>query len=148
MKLLRILAFAALSLVAALPALAIDPMDFKGDRAEEVRFQDLLRELRCLQCQNQTLADSDADIARQLRNEIFRMMNEGQSNDQIKEFLTTRYGDFVLYKPPVKRGTWLLWFGPFLILAGAAVALVIHLRKRRGSGPAPAAESAREEEDW
>ncbi|MGE4069768.1 MAG: cytochrome c-type biogenesis protein [Lysobacterales bacterium] len=137
----------AMLLVSSMGAFAIDPMPFE-DRSEEVRFQNLLRELRCLQCQNQTLADSDADIARQLREEIFRMMNEGQSDEQIKEFLTARYGDFVLYKPPVKSGTWLLWFGPFLILAGAALALVIHLRKRRGVTAAPAAGQARDEEDW
>lgn len=144
---IRRLGLALLLLLATLPALAIDPMPFQ-DRAEEVRFQNLLRELRCLQCQNQTLADSDADIARQLREEIFRMMNEGQSDEQIKDFLTARYGDFVLYKPPVKSGTWLLWFGPFLILAGAAMALVVHLRKRRGVTAAPAADQARDEEDW
>jgi cytochrome c-type biogenesis protein CcmH len=136
-----------LLLTASIPAFAIDPMPFT-DRSEEVRFQNLLRELRCLQCQNQTLADSDADIARQLREEIFRMMNEGQSDDQIKDFLTARYGDFVLYRPPVKSGTWLLWFGPFLILAGAGVALVVHLRKRRGPAVAPVASQARDEEDW
>ncbi|MCB1599428.1 MAG: cytochrome c-type biogenesis protein CcmH [Xanthomonadales bacterium] len=143
----RGLGLALLLLLATMPAFAIDPMPF-ADRAEEVRFQNLLRELRCLQCQNQTLADSDADIARQLREEIFRMMNEGQSDAQIKDFLTARYGDFVLYKPPVKSGTWLLWFGPFLILAGAATALVVHLRKRRGVAAAPAANQARDEEDW
>ena len=125
---------------------AIDPMEFT-DRAEEVRFQGLLRELRCLQCQNQTLADSDADIARQLRNEVFRMIREGQTDDQIKDFMTARYGDFVLYNPPVKSGTWLLWFGPFVILGGGALALAVHLRKRRANA-APVSNTAREEEDW
>lgn len=122
-------------------------MEFK-DRAEEVRFQELLRELRCLQCQNQTLADSDADIARQLRVEVHRMMEEGKTNDEIKNFLTDRYGEFVLYRPRVETGTWLLWFGPFVILAGGALALVIHLRKRRGNAAAPLATTARDEEDW
>ena len=112
---------------------AIDPMPFK-DRAEEVRFQELARELRCLQCQNQTLADSEADIARQLREEIFRMMREGQDNDQIKAFMTARYGDFVLYKPPVKGGTWGLWFGAFVILAAAAVASRVGGARRRAAG--------------
>lgn len=140
---------ACLMLLAAFSsAWAIDPMKF-DDPAEEVRFQTLLRELRCLQCQNQTLADSDADIARQLRVEIYRMMGEGQNDDQIKDFLTARYGDFVLYKPPVKSGTWLLWFGPFVILLGAGVVLWLHLRSRRrvsvAGQPAP---DTRDEEDW
>lgn len=146
-SLLRGLAIAVFLAITAAPAVAIDPMEFK-DRAEEVRFQELLRELRCLQCQNQTLADSDADIARQLRVEVHRMMEEGKTNDEIKNFLTDRYGEFVLYRPRVETGTWLLWFGPFVILAGGALALVIHLRKRRGNAAAPLATTARDEEDW
>ena len=145
--LLRSLIIAFALAVAALPALAIDPMPF-ADRAQEVRYQNLLRELRCLQCQNQTLADSDADIARQLRNEVFRMIGEGKSDDEIKDFMTARYGEFVLYRPKVESGTWLLWFGPFVILAGGALALVLHLRKRRTGATAPAATAARDEEDW
>jgi len=140
------MALVAALMVTSMQAYAIDPMPFT-DRAEEVRFQGLLRELRCLQCQNQTLAESDADIARQLRNEVFRMIREGQTNDQIKDFMTARYGDFVLYNPPVKMGTWLLWFGPFVILAGGALALAVHLRKRRVDA-APVTSTARDEEDW
>jgi len=145
--LLRSLVIALVLAATALPALAIDPMPFT-DRAEEVRYQGLLRELRCLQCQNQTLADSDADIARQLRNEVFRMIREGKSDDEIKDFMTARYGDFVLYRPKVGSGTWLLWFGPFVILAGGALALVLHLRKRRAGAATPAATAVRDEEDW
>lgn len=136
-----------LGLLLAAPLWAIDPMPFEN-RADEVRFQTLLRELRCLQCQNQTLADSDADIARQLREEIFRMMGEGKNDQEIKDFLTARYGDFVLYKPPVKSGTWLLWFGPFGILAGGGVALWLHLRARRRPQAAAQAPDTRDEEDW
>lgn len=95
---------------------AIDPLPF-ADRAEEVRFQNLVRELRCLVCQNQNLADSDADLAKDLRAEVFELMHGGKSDAEIKHYLTDRYGDFVLYKPPVKPGTWLLWFGPLLVLA-------------------------------
>ena len=137
----------AVALAFGTSAFAIDPMPF-ADRAQEVRYQNLLRELRCLQCQNQTLADSDADIARQLRNEVFRMIGEGKSDDEIKDFMTARYGEFVLYRPKVESGTWLLWFGPFVILAGGALALVLHLRKRRTGATAPAATAARDEEDW
>ncbi len=137
----------AIALAFCTSVLAIDPMEFT-DRAEEVRYQVLLRELRCLQCQNQTLADSDADIARQLRNEVFRMIREGKSDDEIKDFMTARYGDFVLYRPKVGSGTWLLWFGPFVILVGGAFALVLHLRKRRAGAATPAATAVRDEEDW
>lgn len=140
----------ALSLVLALacmPAAAIEPLEF-ADRAEELRYQQLLRELRCLQCQNQSLADSDANVASGLRQEIHRQMQAGRSDDEIKAFLVERYGEFVLYRPEVKSGTWLLWFGPFVILAGGAVALVLHLRKRRKGAPAAVAGTARDEEDW
>jgi cytochrome c-type biogenesis protein CcmH len=105
-----------LLLLIALPVAAIDPLPF-ADRAEEVRFQDLVRELRCLVCQNQNLADSDAMLAKDLRAEVFGLMRSGKNDTEIKQFLTDRYGDFVLYKPPVKPGTWLLWFGPLLVLA-------------------------------
>jgi cytochrome c-type biogenesis protein CcmH len=106
---------ALLFLLMALPVAAIDPLPF-ADRAEEVRFQDLVRELRCLVCQNQNLADSDATLAKDLRAEVFELMRSGKSDTEIKTFLTDRYGDFVLYKPPVKPGTWVLWFGPLLVL--------------------------------
>jgi len=130
----------------SVPAIAIDPMPFT-DRAEEVRFKDLLYELRCLQCQNQSLADSDADVARQLREEVFRLMREGHSNDEIKDFLIARYGEFVLYRPRVESSTWLLWFGPFVILAGSAMALVMALRKRKRNEMRPA-NLPPDEEDW
>jgi cytochrome c-type biogenesis protein CcmH len=107
---------ALLLLLMMLPVAAIDPLPF-ADRAEEVRFQDLVRELRCLVCQNQNLADSDATLAKDLRAEVFELMRSGKSDAEIKTFLTDRYGDFVLYKPPVKPGTWVLWFGPLLVLA-------------------------------
>jgi cytochrome c-type biogenesis protein CcmH len=139
-----------LALVLALgcsPLLAIEPLQF-ADSAEELRYQQLLRELRCLQCQNQSLADSGSNVASGLRQEIHRQMQAGSSDEEIKAFLVGRYGEFVLYRPEVKSSTWLLWFGPFVILGGAATALVIHLRKRSGKAAAPAASQARDEEDW
>jgi len=92
--------------------------EFKFDdpaRAEE--FRGLIDELRCLVCQNESLAGSQAELAQDLREEVYRMMKEGQSRDQIVEFLVARYGDFVLYDPPVKLSTYPIWFGP-LLLAG------------------------------
>lgn len=108
---------------------AIDPLPFK-DRAEEVRFQNLARQLRCLVCQNQDLADSDADLAKDLRKQVFEMMRAGKSDAEIKDFLVARYNDFVLYDPPLKPGTWLLWFTPFALVALGAIALVRILRRR------------------
>lgn len=113
----------------SLAAHAIDPLQFK-DRAEEVRFQNLTRELRCLVCQNQNLADSEADLARDLRRQVFEMMQAGKSDAEIKEYLVARYNDFVLYDPPMKPGTWLLWIGPFvLVIVGIGVVQGI-VRKR------------------
>lgn len=143
-----ILRWIALVLVlASAPLAAIEPLQF-ADRTEELRYQQLLRELRCLQCQNQSLADSEANVAGGLRQEIHRQMQAGRSDDEIKAFLVERYGEFVLYRPEIKSGTWLLWFGPFVILAGGALALVVHLRKRRTGTTAPVAGTARDEEDW
>lgn len=126
---LAALGVAFLLLFACINAHAIDPLPFK-DRAEEVRFQQLTRQLRCLVCQNQDLADSDADLAKDLRKQVFDLMRSGKSDAEIKQYLVARYNDFVLYDPPLKPGTWLLWFAPFaLVLIGAIVVLRI-LRQR------------------
>jgi cytochrome c-type biogenesis protein CcmH len=123
-------------LLVTLSAQAIDPLPFK-DQAEEVRFQNLVRELRCLVCQNQNLADSDATLAKDLRAEVLDLMHAGKNDTEIKQFLTERYGDFVLYKPPVRPGTWLLWFGPLLVLAlGAFIASRLLRRQRPSDAPA------------
>ena len=110
-------------------AQAIEPLPFK-DHAEEVRYQHLTAQLRCPMCQNETLADSNAPIARDLRNQIFQLMQHGQTDAQIKQYLVDRYSEFVLYDPPVARNTWLLWFGPLLILLVGAAAVVATIRKR------------------
>jgi cytochrome c-type biogenesis protein CcmH len=126
---------------------AIDPLPFK-DRAEEVRFQHLAKQLRCLVCQNQDLADSDADLAKDLRKQVFDMMRAGKSDDEIKQYLVARYNDFVLYDPPLKPGTWLLWFLPFaLVLIGAGVLWRI-LRQRTRQAAAVAVNPADSGDDW
>ncbi|MEP6485208.1 MAG: cytochrome c-type biogenesis protein [Rudaea sp.] len=130
-------------LIFAHATFAIDPLPFK-DRAEEIRFQNLTRELRCLVCQNQNLADSEAELAGELRRQVFEMMQSGKSDVEIKQYLVARYNDFVLYDPPVKPGTWLLWFAPFLLVIGGAFVLFIILR-RRGRQPVVAVSP---EEDW
>jgi cytochrome c-type biogenesis protein CcmH len=98
---------------------------------EEQRFKDLIEELRCLVCQNQSLIDSDAELAHDLRAEVYGMMQAGDSDARIVDFLVARYGDFVLYSPPVKPSTWLIWFGPFALLLVAALLLFRSLRRQQ-----------------
>jgi len=104
----------------------------KPDPVVEARLKDLGEELRCLVCQNQTIADSAAPLAVDLRNQIREQVRAGRSDDQIRAYMVERYGDFVLYRPPLKGTTLLLWIGPFaLLLVGAAVVVYI-ARSRRG----------------
>jgi cytochrome c-type biogenesis protein CcmH len=100
------------------------------DPALEARVLAITEELRCLVCQNQTIADSHADLAVDLRNQVREMLRRGESRDQIIAYMTARYGDFVLYRPPLKPATLLLWFGPGLLLVGGLATLVIVLRRR------------------
>lgn len=109
------------------------------DAVFDLRIKKLESELRCLVCQNQTLADSNADLADDLRREVRGLARAGKSDDEIKAYLVARYGDFVLYNPPVKSTTWLLWSGPFGLLAGGALMWWIILRRRQKSQLAAAA---------
>ncbi len=101
--------------------------------AEEARFHDLTLQLRCVMCQNQSLADSHALIALQLRREVLDLMRQGRSDDEIKAFLVQRYGEFVLYKPRLEASTWLLWAGPIVILLFGAGVLTVSMRRRRSA---------------
>ncbi|MBS0228998.1 MAG: cytochrome c-type biogenesis protein CcmH [Proteobacteria bacterium] len=101
--------------------------------AEEARFHDLTLQLRCVMCQNQSLADSHALIALQLRREVLDLMRQGRSDDEIKAFLVQRYGEFVLYKPRLEERTWLLWAGPIVILLFGAGLLTVSMRRRRSA---------------
>ena len=100
------------------------------DPVVEARLKQLAVELRCLVCQNQTLADSNAPLAEDLRREVREMITKGMSDQEIIDFLVSRYGDFVLYRPPMKATTSLLWLGPFVLLAGGGIALVVALKRR------------------
>lgn len=101
------------------------------DEALETRYQMFVTELRCLVCQNQTIADSNAPLAKDLRDQVRSQLEAGRSDAEIREYVTARYGDFVLYRPPFKRSTWLLWLAPFvLLLAGIGVALAVVRRRR------------------
>ncbi len=115
----------------------------------EQRMRALTQQLRCLVCQNETLADSQADLAEDLLKEIRGQMKAGKSDQEIIAFLTQRYGDFVLYKPPVKATTYLLWFGPFVLLLAGTAVLYRYLKRRRElihDQPLTAAEHKRAEE--
>ncbi len=149
--LMRAALLSLLLLACAVCAQAIEPLPFK-DHVEELRFQHLTAQLRCPMCQNETLADSNAPIAHDLRTQIFQLMQHGQTDAQIKHYLVDRYSQFVLYDPPVTPGTWLLWFGPLLILLVGAGVVVATIRKRSRAGVPMASSSERsvndDGDDW
>jgi cytochrome c-type biogenesis protein CcmH len=124
--------------LAARAATAAEAPQAAADPAVEQRLMDLAEELRCLVCQNQSLADSNADLAVDLRNEVRNQIKAGKSDAEIRTWLTQRYGDFVLYRPPLKGATLLLWAGPFLLLIGGVAGLFVALRRRRARIVAPA----------
>ena len=113
-----------------------EPRSFSRPEHEE-RYRTLVDELRCLVCQNQTIAESNADLASDLRREVYRMVEDGRSEDDIAGFMVARYGDFVLYRPPLRGGTILLWAGPFLLAAIGLTVLALYLRRRRRTPTAP-----------
>ena len=144
------LLLAALLWLATLPASAqanqqadAAPLRFHG-AAEEARFHALTLQLRCVMCQNQSLADSNALIALQLRREVLDLMRQGKSDDEIKTYLVQRYGEFVLYKPRFETGTLLLWLGPALVLLAGAGVVVALVRRRKGATPQVATDDGQE----
>jgi len=138
---LHVLLVATLAL-APLAASAVQPDEILSDKALEQRARQLSAGLRCLVCQNQSIDDSNAELAVDLRRQVEDMIARGDSDAQIKTFLVERYGDFVLYRPPVQRNTALLWFGPFaLLLIGAVAWTAVQRRSREARrDAAPAAE--------
>jgi cytochrome c-type biogenesis protein CcmH len=119
------------------PAFAREAAPAAADPVAEARLMTLSGELRCLVCQNQTIADSNAELAVDLRNEIRKKIQTGMSDAEIKDFMVARYGDFVLYRPPVKATTLALWAGPFLLLAVGGGVLFFNLKRRRQRGAEP-----------
>jgi cytochrome c-type biogenesis protein CcmH len=128
---------ALLLAVALHPAFAKEAAPAAADPVAEARLMQLASELRCLVCQNQTIADSNAELAVDLRTEIREKIQVGMSDAEIKDFMVARYGDFVLYRPPVKAITLVLWLGPFLLLAVGGGVLVFNIRRRRQSAAEP-----------
>jgi cytochrome c-type biogenesis protein CcmH len=135
----------AVCLLAPAGHAATSPDEILADPVLEERARALSRQLRCLVCQNQSIDDSDADLARDLRQLVRERLVAGDSDAEIIAFLTARYGDFVLLKPPVKPATWGLWFGPLAVLVVAAGGIVVYLRKRGPRDPAGAPLSADEQ---
>ncbi|WP_066096231.1 cytochrome c-type biogenesis protein [Xanthomonas massiliensis] len=132
------------ALVVAAPLDETAPLQFRN-AAEEARFHALTAELRCVQCQNQSVADSNAPIAHDVRRQVLALMQQGRSDADIQHYLVERYGEFVLYRPRVEPATWLLWFGPGLLLVGAAALLAAWIRRRnRGQ----ALHDDEEEQEW
>ena len=146
----RLLALLLLCLLPAFAAAQVQEEEqSSGDPVIEQRLANLSKELRCLQCQNQTLADSPAGLAADLRREIREQMKAGKSDQEIVAFLTERYGDFILYRPRVTLATYLLWFGPFVLLLAGLYVLFRYIRQRRDSiseKPLTADEHRRAEE--
>jgi cytochrome c-type biogenesis protein CcmH len=125
-----------LGLFLAVPVFAKEAAPVAADPALEKRAMALAEELRCLVCQNQSLADSHAELAVDLKNQIREKMQAGMGEKQIIDYMVARYGDFVLYRPPVKATTLPLWIGPFAVLAAALAGLFYYLRRRRTAAPA------------
>jgi cytochrome c-type biogenesis protein CcmH len=132
-----VLAALLLAPAVAAPACAIEPQEQLTDPALEARARTLGQELRCLVCQNESIDDSNADLARDLRTIVRERLTAGDSDQQVLGFVTARYGDYVLLRPPVRAGTLVLWFGPVVLLVAAIIAMTLRRRGRAKAEPAP-----------
>ena len=132
-----------LAVLLAAPLAAKEAAPAAADPVLEKRVMALAEELRCLVCQNQTLADSNAPLAEDLRNQLRERMREGKSDREVVDFLVERYGDFVLYRPPLKATTVLLWFGPLLLLAAGFAVLLRRVQRRRAAVESGVSEADR-----
>jgi len=135
MKKIFLSVFLTYSLLNLSNVMANEAAPLADDPVTEQRLISISEEMRCLVCQNESLAGSRSDLANDLRREIRILIKEGKSDDQIRSFMVERYGDFVLYRPPVKPVTWLLWIGPFVILGLGIAGLLMYLRRRNNSVP-------------
>jgi cytochrome c-type biogenesis protein CcmH len=124
------LAVTLLLLAACALGWAAEAVPMAEDPVLEQRLVAISEELRCLVCQNESLAGSRSELAQDLRRELRALIRQGRSDAQIKEFMVSRYGEFVLYRPPVKPSTWLLWMGPFVLMAAAVGSLLNYVRRR------------------
>lgn len=138
--------WASMLALATLTAQANPAAPLAEDPVVEQRLVHIAEELRCLVCQNESLAGSRADLALDLKREIRQLIKQGKTDQEVRDFLVTRYGDYVLYRPPVKPTTWLLWGGPFVLLAAGLAGLIVFLRKRRPADAALSPEDQRRAE--
>ncbi|WP_114279025.1 cytochrome c-type biogenesis protein [Thioalbus denitrificans] len=115
------------------PAFAVIEVFTFDDPVKEQRYRKLSEELRCLVCQNQNLADSNADLAKDLRNQVYNMIEAGKNDAEIIDYMVSRYGEFVLYRPPLQTNTVLLWAGPFVLLLGGLAGLAVFVRRRKAT---------------
>jgi len=130
MKIVSQVLLVGLILLSGLAYANDEPVVFKNKNLEQ-RYYLLIEEIRCLVCQNQSLSDSNAPLAQDLRNEVLKMLRSNKSDNEIMKFLVERYGDFVLYRPPLKKNTWFLWFGPFLFLIIAAFIAILVIKNQQ-----------------
>jgi len=131
MNSLKIIFFLVLALLMAMPAQArFETHDFANEQMEN-DYNVLVQELRCLVCQNQNLADSNAELAQDMRLLVYKKLSEGLSKDEIVDFMVLRYGDFVMYRPPVKKSTFLLWFGPLIFFVVAGLIVLSYMRRQK-----------------
>ncbi len=137
---MRALAVFLLAFSLALPAAAVEPDEMLDDPVLERRARDISKNLRCLVCQNQSIDDSNADLARDLRILVRERLVAGDGDAAVIDFIVARYGDYVLLNPPFKGSTYVLWIGPGVIFAFGAVAVVLFLRRRRSEAPPPLTE--------
>ena len=135
MRKIFLITFSAILFLSVGSAIANEAAPLADDPVTEQRLISISEEMRCLVCQNESLAGSRSDLANDLRREIRILIKEGKSDDQIRNFMVERYGDFVLYKPEVKPLTWVLWFGPFLLLVFGIAGMALYLRQRQKEMP-------------
>ncbi len=144
--LLLLLALLMTPLAATLPAQAVNPSEMLEDPTLEKRAREISKELRCLVCQNESIDDSDAQLARDLRVLVRERLADGSSDQEVIDYVVSRYGDFVLLNPPFKGTTYVLWIGPLVIGAIGALALILFFRRRARTAPAAAAPLTEDED--
>lgn len=130
----------ALSMMTLVCNATIDVYEFTNTQQED-DFRILVQELRCPKCQNQNIADSNAGLAKDIKDRAYKLLREGKSRDEITDYMVERYGDFITYRPPVTKNTWVLWFGPFVLLAVVVVALVLRKRAALKIGQKPSQDA-------